>query len=74
MLLFYLFFVENVFIYTLFLAIYLCKREIEDNLNGDLLNFKVKKFAKAKVDFKNWEFEFQLADDQPKTYNNNVML
>ncbi|XP_026807029.1 regulator of G-protein signaling egl-10-like isoform X1 [Rhopalosiphum maidis] len=52
-------------------AIYLCKREIEENLNGDLLNYKVKKSAKAKVDFNIWEFEFQLADDKSKTCNNN---
>ncbi|XP_050056533.1 regulator of G-protein signaling egl-10-like [Aphis gossypii] len=52
-------------------AKYLCKREFDEKLHGDLLNYKVKKFAKAKVDFDKWEFEFQIADDEPKINNNN---
>ncbi|XP_025196534.1 uncharacterized protein LOC112595502 [Melanaphis sacchari] len=43
-------------------AIYLCQRETDENLHGDLLNYKVKKFAKNKVDLNKWEFEFELAD------------
>lgn len=52
----------------------MCKREFDEKLHGDLLNYKVKKFAKAKVDFDKWEFEFQIADDEPKINNNNVMF
>lgn len=52
----------------------MCKREFAEKLHGDLLNYKVKKFAKAKVDLDKWEFEFQIADDEPKINKNNVMF
>lgn len=59
---------------NIFLAKYLCKREFDEKLHGDLLNYKVKKFAKAKVNFDKWEFEFQIADDEPKINNNTVIF
>jgi len=49
---------------NVFLAVYLCKKEIEENIHGDLLNYKVKKNAKSMVDVKKWEFVFQPAKDK----------
>lgn len=43
----------------MFLGVHLCEKEIEENVHGDLLNYTVKKSAKAKVDINKWEFEFQ---------------
>lgn len=47
----------------MFLGVHLCEKEIEENFHGDLLNYTVKKSAKAKVDINKWEFEFQPSDD-----------
>ncbi|KAL4119021.1 hypothetical protein QTP88_011894 [Uroleucon formosanum] len=44
-------------------GVHLCEKEIEENFHGDLLNYTVKKSAKAKVDINKWEFEFQPSDD-----------
>lgn len=59
-----------------FLAVYLCKKEIEENIHGDLLNYKVKKNAKAMVDVNKWKFEFQPSNDKSSRtfYNKNVIL
>jgi len=53
-----------------FLAVYLCKKEIEENIHGDLLNFKVKQNAKAKVDVNKWIFEFEPYDDESSCTSN----
>ncbi|XP_022178458.1 regulator of G-protein signaling egl-10-like [Myzus persicae] len=57
-------------------AVYLCKKEIEENIHGDLLNYKVKKNAKAMVDVNKWKFEFQPSNDKSSRtfYNKNVIL
>ncbi|XP_060860605.1 regulator of G-protein signaling egl-10-like [Metopolophium dirhodum] len=53
-------------------AVYLCKKEIEENIHGDLLNYKVKKSAKAKVDVNKWEFKFIPSDYKLPTSNNTI--
>jgi len=79
---YYLTFVQNwlfikseLFLYEyFFLAVHLCKKEIEENIHGDLLNFKVKKSAKAKVDVNKWEFEFLPSDYKLCTSNNSIVM
>ncbi|CAI6346360.1 unnamed protein product [Macrosiphum euphorbiae] len=55
-------------------AVYLCKKEIEENIHGDLLNYKVKKSAKAKVDVNKWEFEFVPSHYKLLTSNNTIVM
>jgi len=65
---------NNYFCLNIFLAVYLCKKEIEENIHGDLLNYKVKKSAKAKVDVNKWEFEFLPSDYQLHSSNNTIVM